>query len=90
MKVIFINILYFSFNDSPMYPNVFISYIGESVGGIWHIEGFINNMKPEEGDSRTLPDGTKVATEKNADLKVTVGQRWKKPLPIVAPIKTQA
>ena len=32
-------------------------------------------MKPEEGDSRTLPDGTKVATEKNADLKVTVGQR---------------
>ena len=53
-------------------PNVIISDTGDSVYSTEHIHILINSMKPEKGDSVTLPDGTKTATKIISDLRETV------------------
>ena len=49
--------------------NVFISDNGASVGSTVHMQLLNNNKKTEKGDSTTLPDGTKTATEIITDLR---------------------
>ena len=54
-----------------MDTNVFIADTVERVDSTVHIQGFINNMKPEKLYLMTLPDGTKTATEIMSDLRET-------------------
>ena len=55
-----------------MDPNIFIADTGVSFNSTGHIQVLINDMKPLKGDSATLPDGTKTATEIISDLRGTL------------------